>query len=227
MTVNWTRGINAPFKDTACAFLGRIWNTCSVRRPTVGDKLDCGWTWRVKSPQHAHAHFVTLMWTFHPCSVTKITLDNPKVPNMLPILTYIYIHTKKQHIGQLVLPGVRSERLSSFDSLTIFSDNDTVRLVWAHYKDKLLLGCRVFQVSSSTTAHPNPAAALTAGQHKGNPWYSNLLETFWQFVCIYVCACMHKCVSKVDRKRHMDLIRKSPFVPSSAPLTGVSVTERA
>lgn len=89
MTVNWTRGMNAPFKDTVCAFLGRIWNTCSVRRPAVGEKLDCGWTWRVKSPQHAHAHFVTLMWTCPSCSVTKITLDNPKVPNMPPILTYI------------------------------------------------------------------------------------------------------------------------------------------
>lgn len=46
--------------------------------------------------------------------------------------------------------------------------------------------------------HPNPAAALTAGQHKGNPWHSNLLETFLK-LCVFVCVHMRKCVSRLNR----------------------------
>lgn len=65
-----------------CAVLGRIWNTSNVKRPTIGDALDCGWTWCVKlcePPQHAHTPFVVSVLTLHPWAVMQITLDNPAV----------------------------------------------------------------------------------------------------------------------------------------------------
>lgn len=56
----------------------------------------------------------------------------------------------------------------------------------------------VLWVSLHTATHPSPAAALTAGQRKGNPWHPNLLETFLK-LCVFLCVHMHKCVSSLNR----------------------------
>lgn len=53
----------------------------------------------------------------------------------------------------------------------------------------------VLSVFLHTATHPNPAAALTEGQHEGNPWHSNLLETFLK-LCVFVCTHVRVCLNR-------------------------------
>lgn len=73
--------------------------------------------------------------------------------------------------------------------------------------------------------NPGPAAALAEGQHRGNPWHSNILQTSLN-LCVFVCTRTQVCLmTQRGGEKHVGPIRKSPFVLFSVQLAENSVAK--
>lgn len=101
MTVNRTRKINGIFKGMVCAFSGRIWNTCCVRRSAVGDELDCGWTWCVDRPNM----LTRTMWCLSSPSAPVLSrISHLVTPRKCPFSADLYQKKKTHHTRKRPLP---------------------------------------------------------------------------------------------------------------------------